>query len=310
MGSLFGGCLKEGGADVTLIDANDRQVEAIRTQGLRLVTDNVSGKGDRVVSIPAVTPAEADGTFDLILVFTKTMHTRAALSGVSRVIGPETFLFSLQNGLDNKEALIEFASPDRVIVGVTTYPADLVAPGHVESHGNGIARFIVAADQPEEVGHREILDALLSAFAASGLNLVHDQATEVAIWEKVAFNAALNSLCAVTRSTVGEIGADPETRGLAVTIVDEVCRTAAAAGVKVDRDQVQATLAHAMEHHTHHKPSMLQDILAGRTTEIETINGAVVRRAAALDVGTPVTSTLLRLVRHVQSSRKHSSATG
>ncbi|CAO3440251.1 2-dehydropantoate 2-reductase (EC 1.1.1.169) [Azospirillum endophyticum] len=302
MGSLFGGCLKEGGADVTLIDANDRQVEAIRTQGLRLVTDKGSGEGDRVVSIPAVTPAEAEGTFDLILVFTKTMHTRAALSGVSRVIGPQTFLFSLQNGLDNKETLIEFASPDRVIVGVTTYPADLVAPGHVQSHGSGIARFKIAADEPEAAGHHEILDALQSAFAAAGLNLVHDPATESAIWEKVAFNAALNSLCAITRSTVGEIGADPETRGLAVMIVDEVCRTAAAAGVKVDRDHVQAVVAHAMEHHTHHKPSMLQDILAGRTTEIETINGAVVRRAAALDVGTPVTSTLLRLVRHVQSS--------
>ncbi|MBX4929967.1 ketopantoate reductase family protein [Rhizobium binae] len=293
MGSLFGGCLFEGGgADVTLIDINPAHIGAIREHGLRIVDD----RGDRLLDIPTVTPDAVRGTFDLVLVFTKTLHTRSALAGIAGTIGPETYLFSLQNGLENKETLLEFAAPDRVLIGVTTYPADIKGPGHVESHGEGVARFAAAAS-----GEPPISTALIRAFEPSGLRLVYDPDVEAAIWEKVAFNAALNSICAITRSTVGQVGADEGTRSLVFSIVGEVCRTAIASGIAADIDHVEGMVEHALSHHTHHKPSMLQDLLAGRLTEIETINGAVVRKAVAAGIETPVTSVVLKLVRHVQS---------
>lgn len=293
MGSLFGGCLCEGGnADVTLIDVNPGHLDAIRQEGLRLVSDG----GDRRINVAAVTPDAVDCLFDIVLVFTKTLHTRSALSGIAQAIGPETYLFSLQNGLENKEALLEFAAAERVLIGVTTYPADLKGPGHVESHGDGVARFATAGSAPPP-----IVTALLGAFEKSGLKAVYDPSVETAIWEKVAFNAALNSVCAITRSTVGQVGADAGTRLLVFSIVAEVCRTAKAGGIAVDEDHVSRMVEHALAHHTHHKPSMLQDILAGRITEIETINGAVVRKAIAAGIETPVTSVVLALVRHVQS---------
>lgn len=293
MGSFFGGCLFEGGdADVTLIDVNPAHIDAIREHGLRLVDDG----GDRRLHVPIVMPDAVKGNFDVVLVFTKTLHTRSALAGIAGSIGPETYLFSLQNGLENKEALLEFAAPDRVLIGVTTYPADIKEPGHVESHGQGVARFAAATS-----GEPPITTALILTFESSGLHLVYDANVEAAIWEKVAFNAALNSVCAITRSTVGQVGADEGTRSLVFSIVGEVCRTAIASGIAVDVDHVEGMVEHALSHHTHHKPSMLQDILAGRMTEIETINGAVVRKATTAGIETPVTSVVLKLVRHVQS---------
>ncbi|WP_271605174.1 ketopantoate reductase family protein [Bradyrhizobium sp. CCBAU 11434] len=292
MGSLFGGCLFEGGSDVTLIDLNASHVEAIRREGLVLSTDS----GERSIRVPAFFPHEVATTFDLIIVFTKTMHTTAALSAVRSCIGPKTILLSLQNGLDNKFLLTAFARPQNVLIGITTNPADLVAPGHVESHGAGIARLAATAEPATP-----ILKLLPDLLARGGLNATVDPRVETAIWEKVAFNAALNTLCALTRSSVGQIGADEATRSLAFAIAAEVCNTAIACGFAVNRSHVEQTLASAMQHHTHHKPSMLQDVLAGRTTEIEAICGAVVRHAKERGLSTPMTETVLALIRHIDA---------
>lgn len=292
VGSLFGGCLFEGGSDVTLIDLSVPHVEAIRKQGLALNTD----AGERHIRVPALFPHEVTTTFDLVIVFTKAMHTTAALSAIRSCIGPETVLLSLQNGLDNKLALSAYARPQNVLIGITTYPADLIAPGRVESHGAGIAR-LAATAAPATA----ILKVLPDLFARGGLNATVDPKVETAIWEKVAFNAALNTLCTLTHSTVGEIGADDGTRELAFAIAAEVCNTAIACGFAVDRAHVEQTLASAMHHHTHHKPSMLQDALAGRPTEIDAICGAAVRRARERGISTPITETVLALIRHVDA---------
>ncbi|GKQ55150.1 ketopantoate reductase family protein [Bradyrhizobium sp. Ce-3] len=292
MGSLFGGCLFEGGSDVTLIDLNIPHVEAIRMHGLELSTDS----GRRFIRVPALLPHEVTTTFDLIIVFTKAMHTTTALSAVRSCIGPGTVLLSLQNGLDNKLALTAFARPQNVLIGMTTYPADLVAPGHVGSHGTGVARLAAIAEPAAP-----ILAQLPDLLARGGLNATVDPQVETAIWEKVAFNAALNTLCALTRSTVGEIGRDPITRGLAIAIAAEVCKTAIACGFAVNHSHVEQTLASAMHHHTGHKPSMLQDVLAGKPTEIEAICGTVVGHARQRGISTPITDTVLTLIRHIDS---------
>jgi 2-dehydropantoate 2-reductase len=290
MGSLFGGSLFEGGADVTLIDLNVAHVESIRKNGLNLKTD----AGERRIHVPVLFPSEVNAVYDLIIVFTKAMHTKQALIAIRSAIGPNTALLSLQNGLDNKLVLTEFVDPRNVLIGITTYPADIKGPGSVESHGRGVAR-LAAAGEPAS----PTLDLLPDLFARSGLNAVIDPHAEAAIWEKVAFNAALNGLCAITGSAVGQIGAHTETRALAFQIVSEVCTTAIACGFAVERRHVEEMLADAFAHHIHHKPSMLQDVIAGRPTEIEAICGAVVRRADGRGVATPVTRTILGLVRHI-----------
>ena len=134
----------------------------------------------------------------------------------------------------------------------------------------------------------------------AGLAAEADAEIRVAIWEKVAFNAALNSIAAVTGLSVGGMDA-PAGRRIAAAVVGEVVATAAAAGIELlDPDRIGGKIDFALANHRGHKASMLQDLLAGRPTEIEAINGAVARAAAAAGVATPVTSTLADLVRLIE----------
>lgn len=288
MGSFFGGRLASGGAAaVTLIDVNPAHLAAIAANGLRLDTDD----GTDIVRLPATTPDAAHGPFDLLLVFTKTMQTRAALGGARHLIGPKTFLLSLQNGLGNKEVLLEFADASRVLVGMTTFPADMIGPGHVGSHGAGTVRFMTCDGVAAP-----ILDAIAAAFQAGGLDCAADKEVEIAIWEKVAFNAALNTIAAVSHATVGQIGRLPEARMLAHKIAGEVVAVANSGGIAADTTGVHHLVDHALDTHLHHKPSMLQDVLAGRRTEIEAIAGAVVRQAHKHGIPVPATEALRALV--------------
>lgn len=293
MGSFFGGLLAEAGMPVTLVDTNPSHLEAIRSRGLKLVTD----EGERHVSLGACRPDELSETPDLIILFTKAMHTEAALKGIEAWIGSGTRILSLQNGLGNGERVAHFAPADRVVIGITTWPADLSGPGHVVSHGHGKIR-CMRLDGGQDVALARIADML----TAAGLDCAVDPQVTTAIWEKAAFNAALNSICAVTGATVDALGRSAGALALAEGIVDEVLATARADGAAPDREQVIATLRHAVVHHVGHKPSMLQDVLAGRPTEIESINGAVVAVAERHGVDVPRTRTLLELVRLVAAA--------
>lgn len=289
MGSMFGGLLAESSNDVTLVDVNDAHISAIRANGLRLATDS----GDRQIkSLKICRPEEAVDLPDLLVVFTKTLHTRAALSGVRHLIGPDVHVLSLQNGLGNVEKITEFVAPERILIGVTTWPADLVAAGHVHSHGKGVVR-LMAADG----NTRSIVSEVAETLSGAGLQCTSDATVWAAIWEKVAFNAALNSICAVSGCTVDQLGLTPDGGRLANEVVVEVLSVAQRLGIEVDPAKCQANVAGAIAQHKGHKPSMLQDILAGRRTEIEAINGAAVEAAERFHMKLPTTETLLSLVR-------------
>lgn len=289
MGSFFGGLLAESGNDVTLVDVNDAHIGAISADGLRLETDS----GDRQVrSLRVCRPEGATDLPQLLVVFTKTLHTGAALSGVQHLIGPDVHVLSLQNGLGNVEKITEFVSPERILIGVTTWPADMVAPGHVHSHGKGVVR-LMAADGVS----RPIASQVSETLSGAGLACTSDSTVWAAIWEKVAFNAALNSICAVSGCTVDQLGLVPDGKRLADEVVLEVLSVAQRLGIDVDVAKCKASVAGAIAQHKGHKPSMLQDVLAGRRTEIEAINGAAVAAARRANLKLPTTETLLSLVR-------------
>jgi 2-dehydropantoate 2-reductase len=293
MGSYFGGLLAESGRSVTLVDINPAHLGAIQKDGLLLETD--TGKR-HIRQLRACRPQEASVAPDLLIVFTKTLHTTAALEGVKHLIADFTQVLSLQNGLGNVEKIAAFVPMERVWVGVTTWPADLVGSGHVHSHGQGGVR-LMSADGKS----RGFLDELVAALTQAGLSAQADAAVWSAIWEKVAFNAALNSICAVSKCTVGQLGASTGGRALVHALVDEVLSVAKAHGIPVNADGVHGTVNHAMDHHLQHKPSMLQDVLAGRRTEIDAINGAVVKLATERGIAVPSTQALDTLVRLVEA---------
>lgn len=293
MGSFFGGRLAEANHAVSLLDVDEAHLASVRRDGLRLSTDS----GDRVVrNLTATRPEEATQPADLVIVFTKTMHTAAALTAARGIFGPQTALLSLQNGLGNAERLVQFCSSERVMIGVTTWPADKSEPGHVSSHGNGTIR-LMTADGTDTPTLAQTVDALNEA----GLSCTADPDVWAAIWEKVAFNAALNCLCAVTQCTVGDLSNTTDGEALALKIVAEVVAVAHARNVAANKEHVMANVQHALAHHRAHRPSMLQDVLAGRRTEIEAINGAVVEAARLVGLSVPCTESLLHLVRLVDA---------
>jgi len=300
MGSLFGGLLAESGRRVTLLDINDAHLAAIREQGLRLVTDS----GDRRIrGLAACRPEQASGHPDLLLVFTKTLHTEQALASVAQHIGGHTRVLSLQNGLGNAETLCRHVAPEQVLIGMTTWPADLHGPGHVESHCLGVVR-VFSADGVERPACAEVAAVL----DAAGLRCVADADVWAAIWEKVAFNAALNSLCAVTGCAVGQLAAVPQGPELARAVAQEVLAVSRAEGIAVDPRHCLASVAGAIAQHRTHKPSMLQDVLAGRPTEIGSINGEVVARARRAGIAVPRTEMLLGLLRLVEARAREAAA--
>ena len=133
MGCLYGAALHRAGCEVVFVDVNQAHIDAINADGLELETR----AGAEHLPIPARRPEQIDTVVDLVVVFTKTFHTDAALAGIAPAIGPETWLLSLQNGLGNDCRLAAHAAEERVLVGASSLPSDLVGPGKVRSHGEG-----------------------------------------------------------------------------------------------------------------------------------------------------------------------------
>ena len=287
MGCLFAAHLVESGIHVTLIDVDESRVKALAEAGLTLEDDC----GTRTLSVSAGLASQISGTVDLVILFTKGVHSRAAIRSIAHLRGPDTFALTLQNGLGNADACAEVFAANRILIGVTDIPADLVTPIKVASHGKGQI-WLGALDS----AHLAFAQAAGELFTAAKFSCVVDPQVEIQIWEKVAFNAALNALATVSGLTVGGMDTQPGRR-IIDSVVGEVISTALAQGLLLNHSRIKSKIAHALANHRFHKASMLQDRLAGRPSEIETINGAIERAGAASGVPTPVTSTLADLVR-------------
>lgn len=288
MGCLYGAAFHRAGAQVTFVDVNAAHVEAINARGLELDTR----RGVELLPIPALLPQQVTEVADLIVVFTKTFHTDGALAGIKAAIGPQTQLLSLQNGLGNAERLAVHAAPERVLVGASTMPADLVGPGKVRSHGDGGTKFY-----PAFGGDPAVAQAAADLLTAGGQPAGLDPEILAAIWSKAIFNAAMNPLCALTRRTPGFLGANPQSRAMITAVVEEGVAAAHANGVMIDAVPIHALTEVSMTDHADHEASMLQDVKAGRRTEVDAINGAIVLAAQAKGVAAPVAETLWRLVK-------------
>ncbi|MDP3737668.1 MAG: ketopantoate reductase family protein [Hyphomonadaceae bacterium] len=291
MGCFFAARLTESGAAVTLIDIDAARLAALVRDGVTVSDD----RGERVVKVGAAKATEVAGPVDLVVLFTKSMHSSAAIASVVHLASPETWALTLQNGLGNAEVMAEVFAPERILAGVTNVPADLQGPTRVASHGAGqitLGGFVASAK-----GGAEPVAALLRR---AGLTVTVDENVAAAIWDKVAFNAALNALAAITLLPNGGLDC-PAGRRVAASVVGEVVAVAAAKGIRLERGRIEARIDYALASHRTHKASMLQDRLAGRRTEIEQINGAIVWEAEAVGLQAPVNATLADLVRMIEA---------
>jgi len=292
MGSVFGARLAKGGAHVTLLDVNQAHLDEIKASGLTVDLDD----GQHIINIPAMRPEQYEDTPDIVLLFTKVFHTDAALKSVSNVL-KHAVVLSLQNGIGNAERIASHTAKERTLLGVTLTPAEFLAPGHVASHGEASTQFGGLPDNTEID-----LEPIKEALRTSGIDAEINNNIQSVIWEKAAFNCAMNAVCALTNGTPGSIGENDAARTLASDVVKEVVSVAAASGIQINREKIEALMSHAYAHHLMHEPSMLQDIKSARPTEIAALNGAMAQRGAELAVPTPINQTLAQLVSLAEST--------
>ncbi|MDH3388512.1 MAG: 2-dehydropantoate 2-reductase [Gammaproteobacteria bacterium] len=295
MGSWFGGRLALAGHEVNLLTTNRAHRDAINSNGLILK----SARREECVDLPALDPGEFSGPAEVIILFTKSFQSDGALRSIATALDDNTHILTLQNGLGNAEIVSRYAPLERVMIGVTMMPVDKVGPGIVESTGEGGSHFNAALDID-----LPIVAQLEAAFKAAGLDVQIDPDIHRRIWSKVAFNAGMNAVCALAHGTPGTIADSPGAQALVNKIASEVAAVAGAEGITLDLNEIRDTIDYACKNHRDHKPSMHQDLLHARRTEVDALNAAIVAAGERLDVPTPLNSILATLVRVAELSHQ------
>ena len=294
MGCLFGGILREGGLNVSLVDIWAEHVEAINRRGLRLVGYG----GDRTIPIRATTDVACLDEADIVSVHCKAADTERAISSALPLFGTGTVAISFQNGLGNEETIARVVGSERVLGGWTAQGASVEAPGVVRNY----SEFPTQLGEMEG-GMSERATAIAAAFSEAGLPTKASADILGGIWKKLMLNVALSAPSAFTALSLAEAMAVPELLAVARLAVNEALEVARASGVNLDGEAIHRLLDDMVgEGGTGaNKSSVCVDVLNERPTEIDYINGSIVRLGRALGVATPVNQTFRAAVKGLES---------
>jgi 2-dehydropantoate 2-reductase len=293
VGSLFAAHLAQlDDAEIWIYDVSQAHVDAINRDGLRL-----TGVGELHTHPRATTDPNELPALDFGIVATKGMHTRAAMEATAASF-KEGAVCSVQNGIGNEEVIAEFAP---AVIRGTTFPAGkLIAPGVVQwdnAGGTWIGPFELKPASMDEVR------ALADALTRSGMETLALEDARGAQWTKLIFNAASNALCSLTQLPHGRAARNEHVRWVMDGVIAEGKAVAAALGIVMEKDPA-VFLEESVEVALDHKPSMLQDVLAGRLTEIDQLNGGIVRFGEETGIDTPLNRTAWSLVKGLEASWK------
>lgn len=297
LGCAIGAALGEAGSDVWLVSRSQAHVEAMRRDGLALVTP----QGERRVVVKAATTCAEVGTVDLVIVLVKSFHTREAIAGAAPLVGAHTVLLSLQNGLGHEDVLAECVGRQRVLAGKTYVGGVLLAPGRIIATTAGKQTLIGELDGA--ISERAL--AIAAEFNRAGLATSVSDNIVGTMWDKLLVNVSTGALSAITRLPYGALYAVPEVKAAAIAAVAEAMAVANAAGVKLSfSDPEQPWIRAAEGLPPEFKASMLQSLEKGSVTEIDFVNGAVVRWGERHRIPTPVNAALVACVKGIEKGLK------
>ena len=291
MGSLFGALLVESGEQVTLLDIHRDHVDAINTDGLEIETAD----SRRCVRIQATADPSRIDPAELCLIFVKSTHTAEAATVASRLAGPATVVLTLQNGMGNAETLAETLGPSRVIAGTTAHGATFLGPGSIRHAGSGDT--IIGPWSTESMA---AVHTTANVFNRAGITTRVVTDVRRVMWSKLFINVGINAITALTGITNGQLNDLGQTRQLAGEAVAEALAVARALGVDVNDHPIDTVFRVAQATGTN-RSSMGQDVDNRRLTEIDAINGFIVKMASPLGLPVPVNRTLTALVETLQA---------
>jgi 2-dehydropantoate 2-reductase len=291
IGSLFAAHLgRLPDAEVWAFDVAEAQVRAINDGGLRL-----TGTDPVVSRVQARTDGAEIPPCQLGIVATKSLHTESAMLATARVFA-DGAVCSVQNGVGNEEIVARHAP--RVIRGTTIVAGSVPAPGVVHLDAPGDTWIGPFEPKPARMDEVRLLADLLTR---GGLRTTAMADSRGAQWTKLIFNAATSPVAALTGLTMGQLGGAAEARELVSGLAAEGCAVADALGITLDDDPM-ALIDAAFSHAHGHQPSMLQDALARRRTEIDVLNGGIVRMGRETGVPTPLNQAVTALVDGLERS--------
>ncbi len=294
LGGYFGFTFASQGQDVVLVDVDPAKIKEIGEKGLTVTTAD----GTRTLPIPITSNTEEAGTADLVFFSVKSYASLEVARALPPLMGDETLVMSVQNGIGNVEKIASVVGDDRVIGGITAHSFEMLSPCHTRYAGGlGIAHI----GKIDGNNTQRVFEAA-ELLKQGGIDIeVHDNIHDY-IWYKLLLNTPINAIAAISGLKNGELAENEECRVLMGMVADEAFAVARAAGVNIllKEDPVD-TCVNALRSAAENQASMLQDVSSRRRTEIEAINGAIVEWAEKLDVRAPVNRMLTGMVKIIQS---------
>lgn len=302
MGSVYAGLLADAGNEVWAIDKWAEHVEAIQRHGLRVE----GASGDRIVKVCASVRALDAGVCDMVVISTKAVDVADAADSAKELVGPDSVVLAIQNGLGSIERVGDVLGTDRLLVGVVGgFGASIRAPGHVHHNGWELLHIgeVSGPASPR-------VDSVAEVWRGAGFSVkAYDDVVQM-VWEKFMCNVCYSGICTITGMTIGEVISDADAWQVASECATEAWTVARALGIALAMDDPVAYVRAFGEKIPHARPSMLLDHLAGRHSEIDVINGAVPGQAAIAGVRAPYNEVVSALVRQRERKFASSATTG
>jgi 2-dehydropantoate 2-reductase len=286
VGGYFGGRLAQSGQNVTFI-ARGTHLDAIREKGLRV--DSVNGNFT-IQPAQATDSPESIGAADLILLCVKGWHLNNAVMQMKSMMGGETVILPLMNGMEHMDVLLETFGAKHVLGGLCRISAFIEVPGHIRHVG--IQPYMAYGEWDKSKSERvQKLDGIFKSL--EGVTAENPADIQTAMWEKFIFIAATSGVGAVVRKPLGECRSDPQTRSMLQAALEETTAIARARKIPLAENFVEATMTRIDNLPAHTIPSMQKDITDGKPSELDQQTGAVIRMGKVLGVPTPTHEKLL-----------------
>lgn len=295
MGCLYGAKLSANPAnEVYLIDIWKEHIDAVNENGLMM---EENGEIIPYKDLKGTSVAGMVGPCDLAIVFVKSTLTSDAVRNNKAVFGQETVALTLQNGLGNIDLIRAEIGDKNVIAGTTAHGATMLGPGKMRHAGSGKTIIGELDGRPSER-----LEKIAQVLRDSGLETAISDNVLGLVWDKLMVNVGINALTGITKLQNGELLNYPEIEALLEAAVKEAHAVAKAKGITLSYDDPVGHTKDVCRATSANKSSMLQDILNHKQTEIDMINGAIVREGAAAGISAPVNLVLTNLIKYIQKS--------
>ncbi len=299
MGSLLAGLLKRSkprDTAVWLLDKDEKRAQKLTRSGITIE----QGSASFTAEVPVTSQPKDIGSADIIFLCVKSYDTKAAVERCTPLITADTAVVTLQNGVGNVEAIGELVGENTVVGGSTNIGATLIEPGRVRLAGKG--ETVIGKPDGKLSLHMRTIREL---FNKAGIETRLSQDIKSILWSKLMINCGINALSAILRLPSGRLLEHESSRSLMREAVTEAVKIAKRKRIKLLYDDPLAKVEAVCEATSANMSSMLQDVLRSRRTEIDVINGVIVRFGQELGISVPVNAALVNIIRTLESSYEH-----